>query len=75
MNWIYKDNPCGECQDRPPDKGCGMHSKCDRYLAWVAEKDRRKEQRHMEKKAEKALDEFLIGSNKKRKDKALGGSK
>ena len=72
MNWIYKDNPCKDCTDRPPDKGCGMHSKCERYAEWVSEKDKRKEQKHIDQKGNKVLDDFLIGNSRKRRETATG---
>lgn len=75
MNWIYKGNPCGNCPDRPPDRGCGMHSTCEKYAEWVAAKDERKNQKFMGNQKDKMLDDFLIGSNKKRREKAVGKKK
>lgn len=75
MNWIYKDNPCVGCTDRPLDRGCGMHSSCEKYAKWVAEKDERKNQKYLGNQREKMLDDFLVGGNKKRREKAVGNKK
>lgn len=67
----YGKTPCKDCQDRVS----GCHAKCERYQDWVAQKEERKSQIIKQRETENALDEFLIGNNKKRRERINGGRK
>lgn len=67
----FGNTPCKNCQDRVT----GCHAKCERYQEWVIAKEERKNQIVKQRETEKALDEFLIKSNRKRRDRTIGGKK
>ena len=51
---INNSPPCKTC----PDSGCGRHSRCEKYLAWYAEYQGKKETINGRQKRERMLNEF-----------------
>lgn len=46
-------SPCKDC----PDKGCGNHEHCDKYMAWKRDHDRDLLEQWKAREIEHALDE------------------
>ena len=60
MAMAKKQAPCKECPDRPPDRGCGNHGTCEKYLTFREELNAQTRERRADEKRNSMLNDFYV---------------